>query len=51
MISWTEDGKPLWMFGTHTEITKVKETALALKESNAFVELEVTLFSATMSTL
>lgn len=38
VISWTEDGKPLWMFGTHTEITKVKETALALKESNAFVD-------------
>lgn len=38
VTSWTEDGKPLWMFGTHTEITNVKETELALRESNAFIE-------------
>lgn len=38
VMSWTADGKPLWMFGTHTEITTVKETELALRESNAFIE-------------
>lgn len=38
VISWTEDGKPLWMFGTHTEISKVKETEFALRESKAFTE-------------
>lgn len=26
VVSWTEDGKPLWMMGTHTDITEVKNT-------------------------
>ncbi len=25
VISWTEDGKPLWMYGTHQDITQRKE--------------------------
>ncbi len=25
VVSWTEDGKPLWMFGTHQNITKRKQ--------------------------
>ena len=26
VMEWTEDGKPLWMFGTHSDITKLKKT-------------------------
>lgn len=25
VLSWTEDGKPLWMFGTHIDISPLKE--------------------------
>lgn len=25
VVSWTDDGKPLWMYGTHQEITKQKK--------------------------
>lgn len=30
VASWTEDGKPLWMFGTHQEITRRKQAEEAL---------------------
>jgi PAS domain S-box-containing protein len=30
---WTDDGKPLWMFGTHHDITKRKQTEEALLQS------------------
>ena len=33
VVSWTEDGKPLWMFGTHQNITKRKETEIRLNKS------------------
>ncbi len=33
VVSWTADGKPLWMFGTHQEITNRKYIEEALKES------------------
>ncbi|MDX1539033.1 MAG: PAS domain-containing protein [Arsukibacterium sp.] len=33
VISWTEDGKPLMMFGTHADITEQKEAELELKSS------------------
>ncbi len=33
VISWTPDGKPLWMRGTYTEITERKKTEEALRES------------------
>ena len=29
---WTEDGRPLWMFGTHTDVTKLKKTQQELEE-------------------
>ena len=33
VFSWTEDGKPLMMFGTHQDITEQKRMELALRES------------------
>ncbi len=33
VISWTDDGKPLWMFGTHTDITYLKQAEATLQES------------------
>jgi len=31
VISWTEDGKPLWVFGTHIDITERKRAEEALR--------------------
>lgn len=33
VISWTEDGRPLWVYGTHLDITDRKQAEEALKES------------------
>ena len=33
VVSWTDDGKPLWMFGTHQNITRRKQTEIKLQES------------------
>ncbi|MBF0159655.1 MAG: PAS domain-containing protein [Magnetococcales bacterium] len=30
VISWTEDGQPLWMAGTHSDITRTKKAEAAL---------------------
>ncbi len=35
VVSWTPDGKPLWMFGTHTDITEQHNAAMALLASEA----------------
>ncbi len=34
VISWTDEGTPQWMFGTHIDITKQKEVEQRLKEKN-----------------
>ena len=39
VISWTDDGKPLWMFGTHTDITEAKEAQQKLAEREKWLEL------------
>jgi two-component system, sporulation sensor kinase E len=33
VITWTEDGKPLRVIGTHTDISKLKHSEAALRES------------------
>jgi len=33
VVSWTEDGKPLLMYGTHTDITEQHDAAMALLAS------------------
>lgn len=38
VVSWTSDGKPLMMYGTHTDITKLKEAEKALVESKQFID-------------
>jgi len=35
VVSWTEDGKPLWMFGTHQDVTRRKTTERKLEDSEA----------------
>lgn len=36
--SWTQDGKPEWMFGTHVDISRQKLQQLALAESQSLLE-------------
>ncbi|WP_290792396.1 PAS domain S-box protein [Flavihumibacter sp. UBA7668] len=38
VMSWTADGKPLWMFGTHLDITRSKELEIQLREQKAFTD-------------
>ncbi len=38
VISWTEDGKPLWVFGTLTDITDRKQAEAAIARLNADLE-------------
>lgn len=33
VVSWTNDGKPLWMFGTHQDITEAKLAEMRLLKS------------------
>ena len=35
VVSWTEDGKPLLMYGTHTDVTEQHNAEIALLESEA----------------
>ena len=39
ILFWTEDGKPLLMFGIHADITKLKETEQQLKDKNKFIDM------------
>lgn len=36
VLIWSEDGKPLWMYGTHYENTKEKKLIEELKKSEAY---------------
>ena len=37
VISWTDDGKPQWMFGTHIDITSRKLAEEALRKNDAYL--------------
>jgi PAS domain S-box-containing protein len=37
VVRWTDDGKPLKMYGTHTDITKTKEAQEQLLQSKEFI--------------
>ncbi|WP_052288841.1 PAS domain S-box protein [Methanospirillum hungatei] len=39
VMSWTDDGSPLMMYGTHTDITEKKEAEKALFEANKKLNL------------
>ncbi len=38
VAEWTEDGKPLWMYGTHMDITARHQMEDELRESRSFLE-------------
>ncbi len=38
VVAWTPDGKPLMMYGTHIDITRLKETEIALQQSKLFID-------------
>ena len=38
VATWTEDGKPEWMYGTHQEITPRKQAEEALRKERNFAE-------------
>ena len=51
VVSWTDDGKPLMMSGTHHEITNRKKTEQALRDSQELLELERSLLRTVISTI
>ena len=38
VVSWTEDGKPLWMAGTHQDITERKQAEIGLQQAKDELE-------------
>ena len=49
VVSWTDDGQPLMMYGTHADITEVRQQQEAVREARAF--LQAVLDSATGVTI
>ncbi|WP_321418336.1 PAS domain S-box protein [uncultured Desulfobacter sp.] len=41
VITWTQDGKPEWMYGTHQDITQRKEAEAKLKANEAKLRLMI----------
>jgi PAS domain S-box-containing protein len=38
VLSWTEDHKPVWVYGTHTDIGERKKQEIALQKSQEFLD-------------
>ena len=46
LVRWTKDGKPLWMYGTHIEITDKKEAELMVRrERDVYAAGPIVFFS------
>ena len=49
ILSWSDDGKPLWVFGTHLDITALKEAEKELQMRNDLLRAERDNLAAAMA--